>query len=292
MPDSAYFSVTKKLHLCQLVVRPIPFTSMSRESFLLVPPSEGKRPGGGSAQRPDSFKSQLADARAELLAVLRQELANIPLERASKLLKARGDLLDLSLRSMRACVAQNAPQLPAWRRYSGVVWEHLDPATLEGAARKRLLVPSGLYGLNRGTDQISDYRLTMNVSLKGLGKLASFWREPVTEALCSCAKGGAVYNLLPQEHAAAVDFERVSDVAEVRHVSFLTADGSSTAGHAAKAMKGIVARYLLEQGEQGIGSLQWEGWRVRRVDGGLDVLAPRQSLVSKAKRGQGKEDLL
>ena len=51
------------------------------------------------------------------------------------------------------------------------------------ATRVRILVPSALYGVTTAEDQIVDYRLTMHAALPGLGNLARYWRQPLTEAL-------------------------------------------------------------------------------------------------------------
>ena len=69
-----------------------------------------------------------------------------------KLLGVKGDHL---LRAQSANVSLvGAPTLPAWRRYTGVVWDHLQPESLTPEQRRRLIVPSGLLGLVRGDDPV------------------------------------------------------------------------------------------------------------------------------------------
>ena len=45
-------------------------------------------------------------------------------------LGVRGELLERALAATARLVEGSAPVLPAWRRYSGVVWGGLEPATL------------------------------------------------------------------------------------------------------------------------------------------------------------------
>jgi cytoplasmic iron level regulating protein YaaA (DUF328/UPF0246 family) len=247
---------------------------MSDSPFLLLPPSEGKEPGAGPGKIRDAFGARLRDDREELRRALKSELKSMTQGRAEKLFKARGGLLEHAQSSMKEVVSGRAPVMPAWVRYSGVVWEHLDPWSLEDAQRARLLIPSGLYGVTTGTDAIADYRLTMLASLSPLGNLATWWRPRVTEALRTYLKSGTVIDLLPKEHAAAVDFDLLGESARVIRIRFVTADGKSAAGHGAKAVKGKLARRIVERGLARITVFAWEGWTVRREGTGFVVIAP------------------
>ena len=74
------------------------------------------------------------------------------------------------------------------------------------------------------------------------------WREALTDELIRVARrAGTVVDLLPQEHAAAVDWERLSGVVCVVHVDLVSkAQGGRVGGHDAKAAKGLLARRLLD----------------------------------------------
>jgi uncharacterized protein len=193
-----------------------------------------------------------------------------------RLLNARGSLLEHARHANEALVAGRAPRLMAWRRFTGVVWEHLEPRTLGAGQLGRLVVPNAAYGLSRGTDAIADFRLSMSVSLSGLGNVARYWRPLVTDELLRISRGALVVDLLPQEHAAAVDFDALGAQRELLRVRFLGPDGTRAAGHGAKAVKGILARRVLERGPERLGAFRWEGWRATRTEGGLDVIAPSE----------------
>jgi cytoplasmic iron level regulating protein YaaA (DUF328/UPF0246 family) len=211
---------------------------------LLVPPSEGKVRGG------DGPGWDVASGRFAELAARRRRVANA-LKRArggnQKLLGARGDLLAAAREANRALVG--APTLPAWQRFSGVVWEHLDPQSLGGRARRRaeagVVVVSAVTGLSAWDDPVPDFRLKLSASLPPMGGLAAFWRTEVSRALDDFASGHTVVDLLPNEHRAAW----VPDETRYELVRpGFTVAGGRPAGHAGKAAKGRVARMLLERG--------------------------------------------
>ena len=137
-----------------------------------------------------------------------------------------------------------SPSLPAWRRYTGVVWGALDVASLTTPARRRALssvvVISGLLGLVRLDDPTPDYRLKMGASLAPYGVLSRWWRPAVSDALTQWGARRFVVDLLPHEHRAACAGARLRGVS----VAFVECNGK-VAGHDAKAAKGRLARHLL-----------------------------------------------
>ncbi|MGY6501596.1 MAG: peroxide stress protein YaaA [Acidimicrobiales bacterium] len=247
---------------------------MSRPALVLVPPSLGKAEGGRRRFSPRSgaFR-RLAPQRIEVIDAV-SSVAHADPDQASKVFGATGDLLERAIAAATAVGDGAAPVLAATERYTGVVWDHLDPATLDDAARAQLVVPSALVGLSLGTDPVPDHRLGFSTSLPGIGRLDRWWRPVLTDALLRRADGAPVVDLLPNEHAAALDLDAVADSTQLVRVRFVSADGAKAVGHAAKAVKGIVARRVLTHGVDGLPGLRWEGWRVRRGEGCLEVVAP------------------
>jgi cytoplasmic iron level regulating protein YaaA (DUF328/UPF0246 family) len=232
--------------------------------LVLLPPSEGKALGGRGTWAPasGSFGPALAEHRAAVVSALSASLDS-PEARGAP--GHDGPLVERAAAAVRALAAGSAPVLPAWRRYTGVVWTHLDPATLAPAARRRIVVPSALLGLCRGDDPVPDHRLGFAVSLPGVGRLDRWWRPVATEALRG--RRGPVIDLLPTEHGRAVDVDGL-------HVSFRATDGRRAAGHAAKAVKGTLARAVLEDGLEVLDGFRWSGWRARRRGDEVVVTAP------------------
>ena len=213
--------------------------------MLLLPPSEGKAHGGNarrSTWTPDagSFGRRVGDRRTEIIEALAAVHGG-----DEKLLGVKGDHLTRAQSVNTSLVG--APALPAWQRYTGVVWDHLDPATLPASARKRIIVVSGLLGLVRGDDPVPDYRLKMGANLAPLGKLSTWWREAVTAEIARSARNRLVVDLLPQEHRAAWDPSSSRVPISVITVALVDPTGKP-GGHFAKAAKGELARAILLDG--------------------------------------------
>jgi hypothetical protein len=190
----------------------------------------------------------------------------------SRTFKARGDLLERARSANMLAAGGGASLLPAWRRYVGIVWKHLEPATLTTPQRKRILVPSALYGVNLATDDIGDYRLAMNASLTNVGRLGSYWRDDVTSSLMNICAGSTVVNLLTAEYVAAVDLARLATTCSVVNVTFVSAVSHKAVGHDAKAVKGLLARRLLQCGFRDLAGWSWNDWSVREVGRDIEVV--------------------
>jgi cytoplasmic iron level regulating protein YaaA (DUF328/UPF0246 family) len=222
--------------------------------MLLLPPSEGKAEGGSARRRPwtpdaGSFGTALAEAREAVITALLDARGG-----DEKLLGVKGEHL---LRAQSANTSLiGAPTLPAWQRYTGVVWDHLDPSTLPVDARRRIVVVSGLLGLVRADDAVPDYRLKMSANLAPLGKLSTWWRETLSAELARVARRRFVVDLLPQEHRAALLFDGLEGLSLT-----LVDRRGKPGGHFAKAAKGELARSILTGGVAAI-----DTWHHDRFD--------------------------
>ena len=213
---------------------------------ILLPPSEGKAQGGTARSRwttqSGTFGKVLNTNRKEVVQAL------LAVKGGGKaLLGVQGALLTRAQAANTQLVG--APTLPAWQRYTGVVWDHLDLASLTAAQRTRALssivVVSGLHGLVTAGDPIPDYRLKMGARLSPMGLLANWWRESLTAALLAYAKKATVIDLLPNEHRAAIDWAQVP---QAIRVDLVTKSGGRMGGHNAKAAKGLLSRHIITAG--------------------------------------------
>jgi hypothetical protein len=233
---------------------------VTRRLFVLLPPSQAKGSGGSHSTKVGTFDAALELARREVLMALGALVDSGRPKVIEKTLAVQGPLLERAIESTRALVEQRALWLPAWRRYTGVVWVHLKPATLTPSQRRRVLIPSALYGVTTAQDYVSDYRLKMNVRLMPLGGLAKFWRSWLTPVLADYLHDTLVINLLPKEHGAAIDIKALSVVCHVVNVTFVEEGEGAPVGHDAKAVKGVLARQVLTKGFGAIENFSWEGW--------------------------------
>ena len=209
---------------------------------VLLPPSEGKATGGDprSPWSPESgvFARDLGPYRNDVAGALAKARGG-----DQKLLGVKGAHLEHAQRQNSAL--RGSPGMPAWQRYTGVVWDHLDLTTIAAATRKaalkRIFVPSGLAGIVRADDPLPDYRLKMGARLAPFGTMSAWWRDDLTEALARVVESAIVVDLLPQEHKAAIDW---TALARVVHVDLVARRGGTVGGHNAKAAKGLLARHL------------------------------------------------
>ena len=221
--------------------------------IILLPPSEGKEPGGKRAWSPASgrFGRALAGAREPVIAAL-------PLT-APTALKVRGaiaahaTLVNVSL--------VGSPVLPASARYSGVVYQGLDFASLapgqQNVAQDSIVIVSGLLGLAGLGDPLPDYRAPMDASLEGLGKLAAYWKPIISPLLQKAAKRDVVIDLLTQVHRSALE------PAEQNWFTVDLVHSDVTGGHAAKFAKGQLARWLLDHDITELRRWKFQGWTAK-----------------------------
>jgi uncharacterized protein len=235
-----------------------------------------------------AFDAALDEDRRRVIDALIATLNDSTTRRQEIVLNARGPLLERALEVTRHLGDDRVPRMAAWQRYSGVVWAHLGPASLESAQRRRVLVPSSLYGITTAEDRIADFRLKMNVGVAPLGTMSTFWKPKVTPVLAAHARRSTIVNLLPLEHEAALDLGELSRTRHVVRVQFIDGEGGTTVGHDAKAVKGILARTLLLEGLDSLANFAWQGWRSIAVEDAFQIVSPSQrnldGWVSKAKK--------
>lgn len=252
--------------------------------LILLPPSEGKtEPKRGRPFDMDALSHpSLTDHRYRVVDELVRLSRDEP-EVASQVL-GLGPTQDGELALNSAL--RTAPAAPAKRVFSGVLYDALGLATLPSSAARRasgsVLIFSALLGVLRPNDRIPAYRLAGDVSLPGLGRVASSWRGALAGVVEADAGSGLVLDMrsgpyLPMWRPSGTLRERTITVRVVRD-----SDGRRTAvSHANKATKGALAHTLLIEGgslrtpADLLEQLQATGWSVELSPAGvLDVLEP------------------
>lgn len=230
------------------------------QPLILLPPSEGKAPGGDG---PPWRVGTMADAALDR-------------HRRPVVAAAR----------VAGATARRAPTLPAMERYTGVLYKELAWATLPAAARRRgaeqVRIVSGLWGLVAPADPVPLYKLKMSAAVGDLGRLASWWRPRLAPVLAERTAGAVVWDLLPNEHEAAMDWTACAPAQRIT-VRFLDAEGR-TVSHWNKLLKGSLVRWLLTAQPAGPTALDtFEhplGYRLDRAASGLD--GPAATVVLRA----------
>lgn len=209
------------------------------DMLVLLPPSESK------ATRPRGAVMDPLGLSFPELTVARLELAEILAE-----VSARPDACDVLgvPRSLSHEVARNtrlatAHALTASRLYTGVLYDALDMPTLDPASRRRasrrVVISSALYGALRLGDRVAPYRLSMDATVPGIGRLAPYWREPLASAMANTAGDKVVVDCRSATYATA--WTPQGEAAE-RWVQ-VKVPGAS---HMAKHTRGLVARAVCQ----------------------------------------------
>ncbi|MCP2169634.1 peroxide stress protein YaaA [Goodfellowiella coeruleoviolacea] len=208
--------------------------------LVLLPPSETKAPGGEAPPLDLAALSfpDLTPVRTRLVTALTELAEDVPASLAA---------LGLSERQAgeveRNARLLTAPTAPALARYTGVLYDALDVATLSTAAlaraKHRLAVASALFGLVRGADLIPAYRLSAGSALPGIGPLRSLWR-PALEPIVSTVDE----LVIDLRSGAYAGLARVPSAVLVRVVSVDGAGRRKAVSHHNKAHKGRLARAL------------------------------------------------
>ena len=221
--------------------------------LILLPPSEGKADGGDGpcwAVADQSFPDLAEQRRVVVRALV--EAMGAPSEDRSKLLGVGTAKAEEA--TATNLVVDSAPTLPAIQRYTGVLYDALDypslPASVRRGVDRQVVILSGLWGAVRPTDLIPDYKLKMGAALPGLGRPARFWKPALTAALAEAASG-TVWDLLPNEHAAAWDPAIAGRRIRVRFLDDVVKNGERTlvtVSHWNKLLKGALVRHVVEHG--------------------------------------------
>jgi uncharacterized protein len=208
--------------------------------LVLLPPSETKAPGGDGPPLDLSALTapELTPVRTELVETLVKLAGDVPAARAALGVTPRQDD-----EIARNAVLWTSPTLLALHRYTGVLYEALDVASMTRGQRaragRRLAIGSALFGLVRGEDRIPAYRLSAGSALPGLPTLRALWKPALTPVLAGVdelvvdLRSGSYTSLAPVP--GAVTLEVLSE----------RPDGSrAVVSHFNKAHKGRVARLL------------------------------------------------
>jgi uncharacterized protein len=208
--------------------------------LVLLPPSETKAPGGDGPPLDLAALSapELTPVRTELVENLVKLADDVPAARAALGLSPKQDD-----EVTRNTALWTSPTLPALHRYTGVLYDALDVASMTRAQRaragRRLAVGSALFGLVRADDPIPAYRLSAGSVLPGLPTLRALWKPALSPVLAGIDE--LVVDLRSGSYAAlapvpgAVTLEVLSE----------RPDGSrAVVSHFNKAHKGRVARLL------------------------------------------------
>jgi cytoplasmic iron level regulating protein YaaA (DUF328/UPF0246 family) len=223
-----------------------------RRVLVLLPPSEGKTAASrGKALDLDSLSFPALTSTRERLLDSLVTLARRDPQRTLTILGLSPRQLD---EVARDSLLETAPTAAAAKVYSGVLYEALELATLDAAAKRRaqrqLVVASALFGALRVGDRIPAYRLSGDTSLPGIGPVSTLWRDPLATVMAEAAGRSLVVDLRSGVYAAM--WKPTGDVASrtvaVRVLQEIPDGTRKVVSHFNKATKGRLVRQWLQDG--------------------------------------------
>ncbi|WP_285135824.1 peroxide stress protein YaaA [Microbacterium sp. lyk4-40-TSB-66] len=212
--------------------------------LVLLPPSETKRPGGEGAPL-DLDRLAFPTLREPREAVVDALVALSADEDAA----AR--VLKLSARR-RHEIADNAalrtgPTMAAVDRYTGVLYDALDAASLDGEARAWLgahvAIQSAPLGPVGALDRIPTYRLAAGTSLPGVASLRRVWADAVRAAVAARTPD-FVLDLRSEAYVALGPLPSTVASAYIRVVTPTPGGAARALNHFNKHAKGAFVRSL------------------------------------------------
>ncbi|MBH0100184.1 peroxide stress protein YaaA [Salinibacterium sp. NSLL150] len=213
--------------------------------IILLPPSETKRDGGDDNAALDYGQLSFPELTEERQAVSNAliELSGDPDAAQSALGISTKQLFEVERNRTLAV----APVMPALKRYTGVLFDGLDAASLTpeewAFAEKCVVVHSALFGPIGAGDPIPAYRLSHNSKVPGV-PLKRHWRASVTAALAA-VEGlqldfrSEAYAQLGATSLRSVYLRVVTEGADGKRVAL---------SHFNKKSKGLFARALIRAG--------------------------------------------
>lgn len=209
---------------------------------IILPPSETKRSGGSG--KPLALEHFALSS----LSVKRRAVVDALVALSADPVQARS-VLKLSERQL-GDIAHNAalytsPTMPAVDRYTGVLFDALDAASLGPASRrwldKHVWIHSAPFGPISALDEMPCYRLAAGTSLPGVLPLRRLWAAATTEAIAQ-ESPAFVLDLRSEAYVALGPVP--ASVASV-YVRVVTAQGKAL-NHFNKKTKGEFVRALAE----------------------------------------------
>ncbi|MCU1637549.1 MAG: peroxide stress protein YaaA [Microbacteriaceae bacterium] len=216
--------------------------------LILLPPSETKLDGGDESAVLDlaalSYQALSGPRRSALKATMS----------LSRNLKTMSEALGLGptqhFELLRNRAIRVAPVMPALERYTGVLYDALDVATLPEAARafagSTVVIHSALFGLLGADDPIPAYRLSHDSRLPEI-RMRSLWSQTISAELAR--HDGLILDLRSEAYVALGPVPPDANAFYLRVLS-QGADGQKRAlNHFNKKGKGAFVRALLEAGQ-------------------------------------------
>lgn len=198
-----------------------------KEIRILIPPSEGKLPGGQGEPM-----QNLPEVSSEMIS----KMSKVKQRDWGKILGVKGKALEAAIHVNNHLLTSKT--MPAIQRYNGVVYKGIDYPSLDLKEQQyfnqHVRIVSALFGLVEPDRYIPDYKL--KIDKLGADK---YWK-PLNQ--CELTDY-FVLDCLPQAHKKAVSY----DEGQAIEFMFIKNGKKISAGHHGKLIKGKFVRWLCQK---------------------------------------------
>lgn len=247
-------------------------------TMFLLPPSETKNDATGKSKLNLKTLSypQLTSQRNQLIEVL-VDLCEISPARART---ALGLSQKQDFERIRNTKLKSSPTAPAWRIYSGVLYDALNPEALSSAAIKKLsnnfFVQSALFGLISLGDLIPSYRLSADSKLPKIGSVSNVWAKPCAEIFLNSNE--LIVDLRSSQYVnlAPIPKSISEQVVVPKILQRMPSGPPKVVSHHNKATKGRIVRQIAVSSKVPT-TLDAFAKLVSKLDADIDVVKPKRT---------------
>ena len=246
--------------------------------MFLLPPSETKNDATGKAKLNLKTLSFPELTKSRTLAL--ESLVTLCESSPTKARTVLGLSQKQDFERERNIKLKTAAAGPAWKVYSGVLFDALNPGALSTAALKKLskhfYVQSAMFGLISLGDVIPAYRLSADSKLPKIGSLSNIWAKPCTEIfenfdeLIVDLRSSQYANLAPLPKSVA------DQVAVLKILQEMPSGPPKVVSHHNKATKGRIIRQLVTSGSVPT-TVDQLGKGIAKLKADVDLIKPKRA---------------
>jgi uncharacterized protein len=169
---------------------------------------------------------------------------------------------------------------PAWKVYSGVLFDALNPEALSTAALKKLskyfYVQSAMFGLISLGDVIPAYRLSADTKLPKIGSLSNIWAKPCSEIFESLDE--LIVDLRSSQYANLAPLPKsvAEQVVVVKILQKMPSGPPKVVSHHNKATKGRIIRQIVTSGSVPT-TVDQLGKTISKLKADVDLVKPKSA---------------
>lgn len=247
-------------------------------TVFLLPPSETKNDASGNAKLNLKNLSFPQLTKARNLAI--ESLVTLSESSPAKARAVLGLSQKQDFERERNIKIKTSSAAPAWKIYSGVLFDALNPEALSSAALKKLskyfYVQSAMFGLISLGDVIPAYRLSADTKLPKIGSLSNIWAKPCTQIfegfdeLIVDLRSSQYTNLAPIPKSIA------QQLVVVKILQKMPSGPPKVVSHHNKATKGRIIRQLVTSGSMPV-TVDQLAKNISKLKADVDLIKPRRS---------------